>query len=377
MASDYYFRYLDDFGAQRELYPISSNLVINKDAKANSLEVNVAVNDFVDGNQITFQAGEFITIWAKDEGLIDRSNPLDEDLVGTFKILQIGSDSKDETIKLTCSDVTYDLLSRLYTRVVTGTAPEIIENIVQTINEDGVDQATTPTTIQQLRSDGSAFPTKDFASVYKTAFACISELSQPAMTGDAMPYIFYFSPDGTFHWKYPVKVTVPLEFEYGQEPVITFSHGRDEAVTINFLIYDCGEDKNGVSIQAFELKQDAGTIKGKMSYEPMTDIARDLRFLFEKTGTYTAMTNEEFINNCLEVGKARAETIINRVGRGLRTAKLEVRGDHYNITDLHNVKSETLPLQGLRLDQIIHYFDRNGWRTTLNFKEDVSERNIV
>lgn len=368
------FIWTDDLQNEVEVFPINARVTLNKEAKSNSLEITFPYKgNLVDGEP-RFQSGQFITVYARAGSLMDRDNLITDDLIGTFKILNQGQMSDDRVLKYTCSDITYDLLSNLYTRDITDTSPNIIENIVQTINENGVNQVSVTTNIQSTRSDGSAFPdVENFVSLYKTAYECISELSQTSNTGDNLAYIFWMSPDGTFNWQYPSSTAASQQLNWAEDPVIEMKHGQEEAQTISFVIFDCGEDKNGAAILDFYLKDDAGTIKGQTKYQPMTDIAPLVKRSLELLGTYASTTNEEFVTKCIALGKARAQSIVNKVGEGLRNSTITVRGSHYTPADLYNVKGPATPLQGLRLDQIIHTFDRRGWSTQLKFKEDPTE----
>lgn len=367
----------DSFDNEIEVHPISARVTLNKEAKSNTLEITFPYKGNLIDGEPRFEAGQYFTVYARTGSLMDRDNLIADDLIGSFKILNQGQMSDDRVLKYTCSDITYDMLSSLYTRDITDTSPNIIENIVQTINKNGIEQNTITTNIQSTRSDGSAFPdVENFTSLYKTAYECITELSQTSNTGDNLPYIFWISPDGTFNWEYPSSTAAVQEFNWGEDPVVEMKHGQEEAQTISFVIFDCGEDKNGAAILDFYLKDDAGTIKGQTKYQPMTDIAPLVERSLGATA-YAALTNEEFINLCTTLGKARAQAIVNKVGEGLRTADVTVRGTHYTPADLHNVKGPATPLSGLRLDQIIHTFDRRGWSTQLKFKEDPTEEDNI
>lgn len=366
----------DSIGNEIEVFPMNTRVTLNKEAKSNSMEISFPYKENLIDGEPRFISGEFFTIYAK-EGVINRNSLSSDDLIGSFKILNQSQMTDDRVLKYTCSDITYDLLSNLYTRDITDTSPNIIENIIQTTTEDGKTQTPSATNIQTLRSDGSAFPNvENFVSLYKTAYECILELSQPSNTGDNLPYIFWVSPDGTFNWKYPTSVPETQVLEWGKEPVITMKHGKEEAQTITFVIYDCGEDKNGAGILNFYLKDNAGTIKGQTKYQPMTDIAPLVKRSLG-TAAYDAMDNETFVNLCLTLGEARAESIVNKVGEGLRNANITVRGAHYSPADLYNVKGPATPQEGLRLDQIIHTFNRSGWETQLVLKEDPTEEENI
>lgn len=363
----------NDFAEELEVFPINARVTLNKDAKANNVEITFSYKNNLSGGEPKFKSGEFFSIYAT-EGLLNRDSLLPEQLIGTFKILNQEQMSDDKILKFNCSDITYDLLSNLYTRDITDTSPNIIKNILDTATENGNTQSKSQTNIQTTRSDGSAFPNvENFVSLYKTSYECISELSQPANTGDNLPYIFWVSPDGTFNWKYPESEPQVLKLVYGEEPVISMKHSKEETQTISFLIFDCGEDKNGASILDFYLKPDAGTIKGQTKFQPMTDIAKLEKRSLEVQGTYDSTSNAEFVEACIKIGKARAETIVNKVGEGLKNATINVRGGHYNPADLYLVSGPATPEQGLRLERVVHTFNRNGWDTQLNLVEDPSE----
>lgn len=372
MVNDYLLQWRDDFGIIRNLDVLHVRVTSTNGANTNIAEITLPSTKYTLDGEFFLKTGESITIYASNDGIINRNNPEVQYLIGTYRILRYSGDDNAHTYTVYAMDMTYFLLSRIWAGDVQGTAPEIVSNIVQTINEDGIEQDPVPTQIQQLRSDGSAFPTIRLASAYRTAFDLLSEISQISNTGDTLPYIFYIDPEGKFIWEFPLDEPAQLELEYGKEPVMKFSHDINEAQKINFVIFDCGEDKNGNAILSFELAENAGTIEGSQHFEPMTDIARDLRYSLG--ADYDTMDNAEFRDLCIRDGNARAQSIIDSTGRGLRKTTLELRGGKYIMSSLHKLKSNTLLVQNLRVERVVHTMDRHGWRTTVEFLQDPQAR---
>ena len=130
--SDWLVRWTQTNGTVETISVLSMRVTLNKDAKTNSAELILPKRgNIVDGN-IRFTPGQVIQIYAKN-GLI--TTPDVADLIMTCKILNLDLNPDDNTIKLTCSDYTYDLLSTLFTRDITQSlslnSSEIVSKIVQ------------------------------------------------------------------------------------------------------------------------------------------------------------------------------------------------------------------------------------------------------
>ena len=341
-------------------------------AKTNKLELvlhnrnGVAMEDGV----IKYKPDEVIKVYAAN-GDVDTSNSAH--LIGTFQILDGSFDAKTNTVKLNCIDKTYNMLSKLYVGDENAPVNEIIENIVQTINENGETITPIRTHIASTRSDNTPFPTKTYTSVYKTAYDAITELSQIDYTEDSREYIFWFDENNEFYWVYPDDDDTPSQtFKLGYEPVLEMKLKKSESETISMVIYNAGNDKNDNAWLGYYLDPFATSIKNRMLYQPMIDISRDLKAELIRNGTYDTISNEDYVEILDNRAKARARSIVSKVGQGLWEADIDIRGEKYTPGTIYGVDASKLGLGtlNLRLTRVVHIMDRNGWLTKLTLKED-------
>lgn len=342
-------------------------------AKSNTVEIilnNYAQNLVVGGN-VLYKPDDIIKIYAAP--IVDINNT--SHLLGTFNILDITIQPDNKTVKIKCGDKTYVMLNKIFVGDENRTINSLISLIVQRVNQDGSSNGGTVTThIATTTSTGGGFPTIRFASAYKTAYDCIAELSQPENTGDKRTYLFWFDENGEFWWQYPSLVPVST-FTYGVDPVLAMNVDKTEAESVAMIIYDAGTDKNDTEIVDFYVDPDAGSIKNKMRYQPMTDISKLLKRQFTNDGTYTAMTNDDFVDYCRAAAIARCTTIISKIGKGLWQATINVEGANYATGDLYTVAAPAhgFPSSNLRLERVVHTMNKNGWGTLLTLTQDPAE----
>lgn len=351
-------------------------VTLKKEAKSNSAEVtlNNYSGEYVQDGSVQFKEGEKLDIYAT-EGRVVVGN--DAHLLGTFIILDTELYPVDRKIKLICSDNTYKMLATLYTADVDDNVNDVVFNIVQTTDQTGDTQNSISTNISATDSLGNPFPVVNFTSLWKTAYEAINELSQTEYTGDDRAYIFWFDSDGTFNWVYPSQVPEVKEFVFGQEDIINMTLTKTESATINMLIYDAGEDKNGASILDFEYRKDAGSIKGSIKYQPMTEISQEVKRSYINTygqTAYDALTNDEFVALCKAKAIPKSQAIIDKVGQGLWQSSVTTFGTKLVPGTLYkNTASRVgFPVTNLRLDSVIHSMNSKGWQTKLTMIEDVS-----
>lgn len=343
-------------------------------AKSNSAEIvldNYAGAAVIGGN-IKYKPDDIIKIYAAD-GIVDINNI--NHLIGTFNILNINIYPENKTVKLTCGDKTYVMLSKIFVGDENRTINTLINLIVQRVNQNGgSNSGNVVTHIASTTSTGGAFPTIQFASAYKTAYDCIAELSQPENTGDKRAYLFWFDENGEFWWQYP-SLTPVYTFTNGVDPVINMSMSKTEAESIAMIIYDAGLDKNDTTILGFYVDPNAGTIKNKVKYQPMTDIAKLFKRQFQNAGTYTGMSNSQFTSYCEAAAIARCTSLISKVGQGLWQITMNVDGAIYSPGPLYSVSAseDGFPTSNLRLERVVHTMNKNGWGTLLTLTQDPSE----
>ena len=236
MIYDYLVKWTKNTGEVINLdHVIDIRCTLNKDAKSNSAEVIVPRRPYTFEGDVIFKSGESLIIYAKNDGLINRTNPSDNDLLFTASVLDTERQISAGFIKLVCGDLTYNLLSTLFNQDVIDTPDDIVNLIVQNAGANGTEQVTIPTNIQSAKSDTSAFANTNFVSAWKTSYDCINELSGTAYTGDDKVYLFWFDADGTFNWIYPESTLETLEIVYG-DGIKDIKHTRDNVETVSMLI---------------------------------------------------------------------------------------------------------------------------------------------
>lgn len=343
---------------------ISARITLTKEAKTNGLELFLPRRFYTVDGDIIFKSGEKLTVYAKQSGLLDVDNLTSDELIGNFIILNDERDEDAGVIKLTCSDLTYTALATLFSRDITGKSPDIINTIIQDLSANGVSQISTATNIATVRSDLSAFPNTNFVSLWKTSYDAITELSSQQHTGDTVTYIFWFNPDGTFNWVIPPTEIESLTLFQG-DGIKGMKHTKKDAETVSMIIFDAGNDLNGDPIVNFEYNSKAAAIKGQIKYQPMTTIADQLK----RQGTIT--DNTEFRTEAERQARIQSQRIISRVGQGTDVTSCFIKGQKVNMAKLHKVRSDMFPEKELRLDRVIHTFDRRGWETKMELIEDI------
>jgi len=354
-------------------YITNIRLTLKKDAKLNSLELTLGNKNgkYINEGEVVFKEGEKLQIYAS-EGIVDTSNI--DNLFGTFIIKNVNIVPDNNTIKIVAVDATYKMLSTLYTQVIDEdknlTSRDIIFNIVQNTDYDGLTQNGINILMDTTKHDGTQFPIIGYTSAWKTSYEAINELSQPGKTGDNMPFLFWFDSDGTFHWTYPNSNPEPIPFEYFTQNVLSMSMKKTDSVVINMIIYDAGEDKNGASMLGFDYNKTADTLEGSIKFQPMTEIAKEYKK--ELGANYDTISNDDFIRECNKRAKNKVMSLLNAFGKGIWEVNIKTYGKKYNVGELYEVKAQKrgFPTCLLRIDSVIHSIGVNGWNTQLILHED-------
>lgn len=340
-------------------------------AKTNTLELVLhnRHDAAMHGGLIKYQPDEIIKVYAAN-GDVDITNPAH--LIGTYQIQNGAFNTKDNVVTLKCIDKTYNMLAKLYVGDEDAPINQIIENIVQSINENGLTTQPIITHIAQTRSDGSSFPTKTYTSAYKTAYDAITELSQIDYTGDNREYIFWFDENNEFWWVYPDDETPSEYFVLGTNDITNMKLSKSDTESISMIIYNAGNDLNGNAVLGFYLDPLASSIKNRMLYQPMTDISRDLHAELTRSGEISNISNDDYVAILDERAKARARAIISKVGQGLWQAEVDMRGKKFTPGTMYAVDASKFGLASLnlRLTRVVHIMNRNGWLTKLTLNED-------
>lgn len=364
---DYLIKWTDANGTESVIRDaIDVRVTINTEAESDSAEILLPYRNYVLNGDINFTTGESLAIYMKNDGLLDSENLDSTDLIFTATIEDFERQMSSGILKLICVNLTYELLSSLFNQNVTAKPNEIVELVIQNASADGVNQVTTSTNIQSLKSDGTDFEDIEYVSAWNSSYDCISELAGTGNTGDDQTYIFWFDADGTFNWIYPPSDVETLEISYG-DGIKDIKHTKDDITTVAMVIYNAGPDLNGTDTYGFKYNNFAENIKGAVKYYPMTDISKLL------VASDYSTDNNEFIAEQKRLAEIEADAVINKYSGGVDKTTCTLTGRQINISKLHKVSSPMFPEKELRLIRVVHTFNRNGWSTKLELEEDATE----
>jgi hypothetical protein len=353
------------------------NIRVTRSLNANSNSAEITIDNYagrsVSSGEVIYRPDQTVKIYATN-GIVDKTNA--DHLLGTYIILNHEIDVETGFIKLTLGDKTYNMLSKIHViKNVTDTIDGHVENIVQTINNDGSTATTITTNIASTRSDSSAFPSYRYTSVWKNAYEMVEELSQTDLTGDNLAYMFWFDENDEFHWMYPGTTALATTISRTDDFVINMTVRKTESESIAMIIYNAGNDLDDNARVFFHVDPTAGTIKNRVKYQPMTDIEKLLKQQYATEIAAKTITNTEFVKEMDLLAIARCNNIFLKVGTGLWQVTANTYGGRYTIGGLYPTSA---PEQGfattnLRLKTIVHRMNKNGWRTILTLEEDPTE----
>lgn len=346
-------------------------------------------SDFLDtdGN-LRFGMDQSVSVYLKDEP-IDTSNS--DHLLSSLTITNIepvmGAD--DVGLKIDAMDKTAHLLSKSGAKNYTGTAPEIIRDILKQwtsevnadLDDDGGSIVTTP------GGTATSFPTKTYAFVYKPIFEAVDELSQPSYTNDDRPYIFWIDDSNVFNWTYPSQ-TIDNTIEEGTDDIYSLKVSKKEQGEVNMVIYSAGKDKNNNTILWYRFNHETKSNKIKQAYYDWGEIATDMQnpgyyWVDPSSGTVSwtgstggTATNAEVRTHAKERANAKCEDVFARRGL-LWKGDILMKGtraiDRGNLIQVTSHKfgnfGDNEPLK-LRVTDVIHDVSTRGWLTTLFVEED-------
>lgn len=360
-----------------------------------------------------------------------------DDMIFSGRVVEFEVDANADSckLKLQCSDSSFIALNKLWVGDETNTPPNLIVDVINRINLNVADpnkqiEATVGSGIASLRSNGSAFPSYRLSKVFKPAYEVINELSQPEVTGEIVPYRFHVDKDNVFQWFFPDDsaehvlvegATGPQSATY-QHPVTTLPesvtdshahkitrHKLKKAVydITNFIIFKAGEDMDNVQIMDFQYDTMTGSPVLKEAFRNWEDIARTLKDQEYRAGNLTHTKSDEyalvstsgtatwkdstgsavtyssasdykskFRTEVLRVAVARCQAIFNKTGKPRYKGTIEVKGANwYDPNDAVVFTSSRAGISNLflRITEIQHNIDKNGWFTTLTVDEEIQD----
>lgn len=354
----------DKFGIETEVFPLSIRVTYTKEPESNIAEFIFKAGDVVSNGEYLMDYKDKFIVYAVQSG--NNITEADDEVLGTMTLSRYEGQESGKTVTVICRDLTFTLLQNIYARKFdensTISSPNLVANVVDTLSRDGLKPSQGTSEIDQLRPDGSSFPTFAYTTVYDTGYNVISDVSQTEYTGTEKSYLFYIKPNGYFVWTYPSSTIESQVFEYGKHPVLDMPTKFDESEVVNAVIYDAGVDLDGNRITGLINKPE---IEGMLIFEPLTQLADQVR-----SDSPSITNNEDFVIEVKRRASAKVEYIFEKLGFGARTATVKVVGGMYQVGKKHLVKGETIPETEMTLDRIVHRIDKNGWKTDLEFTEE-------
>src|SRR3990167_7932863 len=174
---------------------------------------------------------------------------------------------------------------------------------------------------------------------------------------------------------------------------------------INFVIFNAGDDMNGVGISNYFFDPTSGSKTLKGTHRKFLKIAELMKEADRLAGNITRNAdksynfpsvfpvtpawnttisvnstieyNNEFRETAIIVGKNQAKKITSFRGEARWKGDIETKGRNYVVGNLINFTSEQTGIKeiDIRIKDLTHRFTKNGWFTSLSVEED--ERKIV
>jgi hypothetical protein len=375
-----------DWTAKRGV-SIKSNLV---EISINNIAPDSGYSQYFDSNgNIRFSAGrqgldpeeaDDIRIYA---GTAPVGTATTADLIMACAITGVEQNMSEETksIKLNCSDKTFILLNQY---AVGNYGPDTVPNILKSIirqwtrsGQSSSDVIDVDTYVGTALSSGAAFASDTtYSVVYKPLYEVVEELSQVQYTGDTRPFVFWMDESEKLHWIYPSQTASGTISELTTD-IYDMKITKTEKDEVNMIIYDCGKDKNNVSIQWYKFNFTSDSSKLKVVYQNWTEITKNMQ---APLSTYwSTHDNDEVRAEAKNIANAKCDAYFSNKGMKWK-GNMTLRGTKdYTAGDLITLTTPTFGFinQKLRVMDVSHDIDSNGWTTKLELEEDPLEMPIA
>lgn len=303
------------------------------------------------------------------------------DLLSALTITNVEPEmGENVNIRIDAMDKSAFLLTMSGAKNYTGTAPQIIKDIVNQWSKGSVSALLTTEGGYISATPGgtiSSFPTVSYAYVYKPIFDAIDELSQPSYTGDDRPYIFWVDENNRLHWTYPSQ-TVDNTLEEGKDDIYELKISKKEQEEINMIIYNAGKDKNGNAILWYQFNYSTRSAKLKIAYYDWSEIVAQMQnpgYTWDGL-TWNTASNTQVREHAKSIANAKCQDLFARKGllwkgsvRMKGTRKIE-RGQLIEITSSKFGKFGEKAKLKLRVTDVTHTVSDRGWFTELTLEED-------
>lgn len=282
---------------QFETLSVSKN--INADSTILDVEFKNGYEHFAStsSGSTYFTAGDIIEIYVSNSSIdVDTDDAL---IIGSVKEVNYVEAEKSTRVRLSLQDRTSLLLNlRIVMNYKNQTAPSIINNVIQKVNESvnpddfllepiGYNTAK----IDQIRPDGSQFPQRDLTLIWKTAYEWIKQVSQVEFlnTDDenanqnlvvTKPFFFYVNKENDLVWHNRQDSVYDQDSNpiyANQEGVYEVNLKKSTFGTFNMIIYNAGTDKNGSGIWWYNYDTNSKDTELRISVQSFVDIADGYR----------------------------------------------------------------------------------------------------
>lgn len=343
-------------------------------------------------------------------------------------------DQDQSFIEVKASDSSYVALNRMFVEDIRGTAPELVKKVIDVSNENAPeDQQITAELVgngglisdtMSEASGNNAFPQTRYATGARPAYEALQELSQPYYTGEPfnVNYRFYVTRDGELKWFYPEDNAQHVIVEGASTPQSSsYTHpitGEDVDFTddnahrllsynmtksvydiVNFILFKAGEDIDGNQIRGFAFDPTSGVPITKEAEREYSKVAKALKYQEQAFGNLTKGYSDEytldvstgetswgvpygsadeyndaFRAEAIRLARLLAQLEFRETGNPRWQGKMEIQGERGfepNDAMMFTARNTGIDNIFLRLTNIQHNIDKNGWFTTLRVREEI------
>jgi len=326
----------------------------------NSLKGHAFFADLFDNNDL-------ITIYIQNDGEANQ-----EVMTGDLSELKFYLRTAGSVVDFKLSDRTRRLLSEKGLVNITASVNSIIINsIVPLIQGPTV----TTTNVALTKRDGSAFPAKDFASIWSTPYEMIKRLSSPAYTEDGW-YLFWVDESNDLHFVPQVGDADGVDAVIKETDDTTLGINATWALleSPNTLLIYAGEDALGGRIWTKYVNQlkvnEAG---GRMIYDLLNAGQSYAEAVKEGAGDLVARAKEiaqdygqEFSQGLSGHQWKLTVTLRGTTARSVNE-KVDIEAPSMGTASIGNWSSTNR--KAMRISSIRHSVDKSGWKTILELVE--------
>lgn len=388
----YTVNWTDENGVSTYLYPIEIEVRRGMQSQKSlaTLRLPLGFDDstvppyFNSNGTIAFKARETITVYA---GYNDAAASADSSYIllsGEISEIKVSHDTNNLLVKFSLIDKSTTLLDKMIYINDNDTTDELIKKVVKKASENKSNQGLygsgnesydlSITNVATTDSNSSAFPSKTISARYKPGYEIIEELSQMEYTGDDKPYYFWIDADNNFYWVYPgTSVDNTVNASTSTYRVLKEDFTKNEDEVVNFIIFNCGKDKNDNSILWYDYNEETDVVALKMAYKDWSDIA-NAEMIDDQEFDWDASTNAQVRTEAKNRGAARAEAIFSQAGQLKWKGNVLFKGNKdFQPGQLIQYTSDKIGIQEqkLRIHDITHRLtSKQGWTTSLTLEED-------